>query len=388
MRNIWKTILLSAACLAATQSCVSGQSYYGQSFGDPSVYPQYPQYVQYPEGAPPVAPAMPAGEAALSDDQIDQLLSPVALYPDPLLSLIFPAATYPQDVAAAEQWLQATPNPTEEAINAQPWDPSIKGLVHYPTVLKMMSDQMDWTNALGAAFINQQQDVMDSVQRLRAAAQNAQNLRSTDQQQVLADEGAIRIEPVNPQVIYVPQYDPAIVYSQPCPIYWGSGYRLGDWCDNDFDWGSHFIIVGGGWFSHWHHPDDWDHHRGDWDHHPGNWHPDPHRWTRTPLRPAPRLTPQVITRTGLDHPRVSPARRPEGAVRQATPPARIGNPAGRIGSQPGRTTPGSVFVPQNRDSATREGNRGRGDRTDTSTGIRNRAPATVTPTAPATPARP
>ncbi len=339
MRQLWRIshYLVAAAVTAAITGCVSGQTY------DPSVYPQYPQYVQYPEGTPPVTPMVPAGQVALSPDQLDQLLGPIALYPDPLLSLIFPAATYPQDVASAEQWLQSTPNPTEAAITAQPWDDSIKGLVHYPTVLKMMSDQMDWTNALGAAFLNQQQDVMASVQRLRAAAQAAQNLQTTQQEQVLADGGAIRIEPVDPSVIYVPQYDPLLVYSNPCPINFGVGFPLGLWCNDDFDWGGGLVIVGGGWFSHWHHPDDWDRVHPGWDHRPPNWRPDPHTWTRAPLRPAPRLTPTVVTRVGLDHPRVSPARRPGVA------PARPVAPAARIGNAPAATPSKNVFSqPQSR----------------------------------------
>ena len=115
--------------------------------------PQYPQYVQYPQGAPPVMPGVPAAAVTLTADQIAQLLGPIALYPDPLLSLILPAATYPQDVAAAEQWLQATPNPTEADIAAQSWDASIKGLVHYPSVLTMMSDQIELDPGSGRGIL-------------------------------------------------------------------------------------------------------------------------------------------------------------------------------------------------------------------------------------------
>ena len=154
----------------------------GYALGQGIETPQYSQYVQYPPGASPIAPDE---EMTLSAAQMDGLLAPIALYPDPLLSLIFPAATYPQDVLAAEQWLQNTPGPTESDIAAQSWDASIKGLIHYPSVLKMMNDQISWTQALGASFAHNQQSVLDSVQRLRAQAQAAQNLQTTSQAQVL-----------------------------------------------------------------------------------------------------------------------------------------------------------------------------------------------------------
>jgi len=272
------------ASLCWVGGCASGQVTFEA--------PQYPLYVQYPDGAPPVTPAIAGAQVILTADQIDQLVGPIALYPDPLLSMIFPAATYPQDVVAAEQWLQATANPTEALIAAQSWDDSIKGLVHYPTVLKMMSDQMDWTQALGAAFVNQRQDVMASVQRLRARAQANHNLANNAQQQVVADGGAIRIEPVNPDVIYVPQYDPNLVYISPYAISFGIGFPIGLWCDNDFNWSGGFVVFGGGWYRGWHHPEAWDQHPPAWDRHPAGWQPHPQPWVRTSSRPAPRLTPE------------------------------------------------------------------------------------------------
>lgn len=129
-RMIW--CLLGLATFFGAAGCAVAQSGY-----EAPQYPQYPQYVQYPQAAPPVTPGVPAAQVTLSSDQIDQLLAPIALYPDPLLSLIFPAATYPQDLAAAAQWLAATPAPTEADIAAQAWDESIKGLVHYPTALQI-----------------------------------------------------------------------------------------------------------------------------------------------------------------------------------------------------------------------------------------------------------
>lgn len=291
MRRPWRVILSLAILFAA------GAPAMGQTEAD---FPQYPVYVQYPDDAPPVTPA---GQMTLTPDQIDQLVAPIALYPDPLLSLIFTGATYPDDIASAEQWLQDNPNPTEADIDAQNWDGSVKALVHYPTVLKAMNDQMDWTQALGAAFLNQQQDVLASVQRLRAQAQAAGNLQSTAQEQIVDDNGAIRIEPVDPNVLYVPQYDPNLVYTGPCPIYYGDGYPIGLWCDDDFDWGQDVIVVGGGWYSRWHHPEDWDRHPPAWNHHPPGWVASPKAWARATGRPPPRITPGAISHLGLNRPR-------------------------------------------------------------------------------------
>lgn len=334
MRKPWRMIgsLTGMASFAWIGGCAMGQSGFEA--------PQYPQYVQYPQGAPPVTPAVPGAQVVLSADQIDQLLAPIALYPDPLLSLIFPAATYPQDVVATEQWLQATPNPTEAEIAAQGWDDSIKGLVHYPTVLKMMSDQIDWTQALGAAFVNQQQDVLNSVQRLRARAESAKNLQTNQQEQVVTDAGAIRIEPVDPNVIYVPQYDPNLVYTSNYPISFGDGYPIGLWCDNDFDWNRRYIVIGGGWYRGWHHPEEWDRHPPVWDRHPAGWGAAPKPWVRTPRRPAPQLTPAVVAHVGLDRPRGAPAVNPASRTRQLSAPL-------PVGKQPVAPPSKNVFAPTN-----------------------------------------
>lgn len=281
--------------------------------------PQYPQYIQYPQGAPPVTPAIAEAQVTLTAAQIDQLLGPIALYPDPLLSLLFPAATYPQDVVAAEQWLGSSPNPTEAQIAAQSWDGSIKGLLHYPTVLAMMSTQIDWTQALGAAFLNQPKDVMASVQRLRTLAEAAKNLQTTQQEQVVSEGGTIRIEPVNPEVIYVPQYDPNVVYTSEYPVSFGIGWPLGLWCDNDFNWGGQYIVIGGGWYRGWHHPRAWDDHPPAWDRHGGGWAPAPHAWARDGGRPAPRMTPVVVGRVGLDRPRGTPGANGTAGVNRRLP---------------------------------------------------------------------
>ncbi len=310
-------------------------------FGDvvPIEAPQYPQYVQYPD-SPPVAPGVEAPATLLTGDQLDNLLAPVALYPDPLLAEMFPAATYPQDIATAQQWLQATPNPSEDAIDAQPWDDSIKAIMHYPSVLQYMAQNMDWTQTLGAAFLNQQQDVMDSVQRLRALAQYQQNLQANADQQIVIDNGDIRIEPVNPDLLYVPVYDPNVAYTQACTINYGVGFPIGFWCDNDFDWGGNFIIAGGGWYQRWNHPADWDRHPPAWGvHHPQN-APPAGRWNRRPGEPLPRVSTIGITRLGLNHPRtIGPARSGTpargGGATPRTPQARGPEVKTPLGSKPG-----------------------------------------------------
>jgi len=276
-------------------------------------------------------PAVPVAEVMLTAVQIDHLLGPIALYPDPLLSLVFPAATYPQDVVAAEQWLQAAPNPTEADIAAQSWDDSIKGLVHYPTVLTMMSGQIDWTQAVGAAFLNQQKDVLSSVQRLRAQAQAAQNLQTNQQEQVVADDGAIRIEPVDPDMMYVPQYDPDQVYTTQYLVSFGDGFPIGLWCDDDFNWNQGYIVNGGGWYRGWRHPVAWDQHPPAWDRHPAGWVAAAKPWARASQRPAPRITSAVVSRLDLDRPRGTPAANPAalrtGTARQLPAPLPIGKQA-------------------------------------------------------------
>jgi hypothetical protein len=246
----------------------------------------------------------------LSPAQIDQLVAPIALYPDPLLAQIFPATTYPQDLQDAQRWLQANPNPSEDAIDAQPWDPSVKALVHYPQVLKMLTDQMDITEALGAAFTGQQQDVLDSVQRLRGQAVASQSLQSTPQQQVLTDGGAVRIEPTSPDVVYVPVYDPAVVYYETVPITYFDPYPLGFWCDFDFDWGRRCVLVGDGWYRRWRHPRDWDRRLADrerdrqrFERQGGHWREADGRpavWRRDNNKRAPRISPQVAQRLRPD----------------------------------------------------------------------------------------
>jgi hypothetical protein len=288
------------------------------------------QYQQYPQGGTEPAPPVTPYPQKFTAGQIDQLVAPIALYPDPLLAQLFPAATYPDDVTAAAQWVQANANNiTEDAIAAGPWDPAIKAMIHYPTVLQMMAQQIAWTEVLGQVFMNQQQDVMDSIQRLRAEAQQAGSLQNNAQQQVVPDNGAIRIEPVNPDELYVPAYDPNLAYVEPAAIDYGSPIVIGIWLDNDFDWWHRCINVGGGWYRGWHHPPDWDRHPPRWDRHPPNYvAPSPYAWVRAPERPPlKRATVDVVNRAfahpgSAQHPVVVPGRRSVSGASPGVPEQR------------------------------------------------------------------
>jgi hypothetical protein len=149
-------------------------------------------------------------------EELDQMLAPIALYPDSLLAQILMAATYPLEVVQADRWAKANRNlggdQLNDALDQKEWDPSVKALVPFPQVLSMMSERLEWTQKLGDAFLDQQDEVMDTVQRLRARAQAAGNLRDTEEQRVMAEDGGIVIEPVNPEVVYVPVYDPTVIY--------------------------------------------------------------------------------------------------------------------------------------------------------------------------------
>jgi hypothetical protein len=181
-----------------------------------------------------------------SPEQLDNLLAPIALYPDPLLSQVLVAATFVDDVDEAARWIRA--NGTN-GIDDQPWDVSVKAVAHYPTVIYMMADKIDWTTSLGQAYVNQSTDVMTSVQRLRHMAHNAGNLVTTPQQQVLVEDEYISIVPYEAAYIYVPVYDPYICYyRRPAwglAITFGVGFLIGAWLNRDCDWHHHRVYYHG-----------------------------------------------------------------------------------------------------------------------------------------------
>ncbi len=196
--------------------------------------------------------------SSFTDQELDNLLAPIALYPDPLLAQMLPASTYPEEITDAENWLIR--GGAISGIDGQNWDESVKAIAHYPNILKMMVDNVDWTADLGDAFLNQPEDIARSIQRLRWQARDAGNLESTSQQNVITDGDYIEIVPAQPQYIYVPQYDPSVIYVQRwypggTPfITFGLGLVIGGWLTMDFDWGHHHVIYHGwnrpGWVNH------------------------------------------------------------------------------------------------------------------------------------------
>jgi Protein of unknown function (DUF3300) len=162
--------------------------------------------------------------AKISNQQLDSLTAPIALYPDALLAQVLMASTFPQDVQAAAAWSKANSkmqgDDAVKAVASESWDPSVQSLVAFPQVLATMSAKPDWVTQLGSAFLAQPNDVMDSVQRLRKQAQTAGNLKTNEQQKVVVEQSTIQIVPANPQVVYVPTYNPTVVYGAwPYPAY-------------------------------------------------------------------------------------------------------------------------------------------------------------------------
>ena len=179
----------------------------------------------------PAAPGVASTQAQVATfkkEEIEQLVAPIALYPDALIAQILMAATYPLEVVQAARWSKANPKvkgkALEDAMQKQPWDASVKSLTAFPQVLEMMSEKLDFMQKLGDAFIAQQKDVLDTIQRLRARADQTGNLKSGKELTVSkaqeSGQTVIKIEPADPQVLYVPTYDPTVVYGAwPYPAY-------------------------------------------------------------------------------------------------------------------------------------------------------------------------
>jgi hypothetical protein len=195
-------------------------SYPQQSYAQPQAYPG-PGQDQMQQGYGPPQPQM----QPLGAQQLEQLVAPIALYPDPLVAQVLTASTYPAQVADADRWRQAQGYAPAEQIAAgadgQNWDPSVKALTAFPQVLAEMDRNMRWTTDLGNAYYNQPQDILQAVQVMRQHAQAAGNLQTTPQETVSYDQGNIEVAPANPQVVYVPAYNPWAVYGQPISPYPG-----------------------------------------------------------------------------------------------------------------------------------------------------------------------
>jgi Protein of unknown function (DUF3300) len=214
---------------------------------------------------PRIAQASPPSDQAVKilPDQLDSLVAPVALYPDPLLAQTLAASTYPLELIQLQQWLAKNPGLKDQAladaVAKEPWDPSIQALAALPDVVKRLAADIQWTTDLGNAFLAQQGDVMDAVQRMRKKAQDKANLKSTEQQtvetRVVENKSVIVVEQANPQVVYVPSYDPVVVYGPPVypypPIYYppagyyaaglaisfGVGVMMGAFWSGGWGWG-------------------------------------------------------------------------------------------------------------------------------------------------------
>src|SRR6202035_5286479 len=208
----------------------------------------------------------PVVAAQPSPAQLQQLVAPIALYPDALVAQILAAATYPDQIVEADRWLQQHTDlkgeQLGEEVDKQPWDPSVKALTEFPSVLANMDKNLSWTSSLGDAYVNQQQALMGAVQVMRQRAKQAGNLNSTSQQAVSQQGQTIVIEPADPQVVYVPAYDPWLVYGEPLGVwpgwYWYPGlYLTGPGIAFGFGGGIGFFGgLGWGW-GHWGY--DWHH---------------------------------------------------------------------------------------------------------------------------------
>ena len=231
------------------------QQPYSQAYTPPSSgygygqgYPQQP-YAQQPyqapaQGYPQQYPQQAYGQAqsnqqSLNADQLEQLVAPIALYPDTLVAQMLAASTYPAQVMDADRWLQSQGNASPYQIaggaDVQNWDPSVKALTAFPQVLAEMDRNSRWTTDLGNAYYNQPQDVLEAVQVMRQRAQAAGNLQSSPQEQVNYDQGAIELTPPNPQTVYVPNYNPWSVYGDPVSPY--PGFSLAGALGSFFDSG-------------------------------------------------------------------------------------------------------------------------------------------------------
>ena len=236
--------------------------------------PQEQQAPPQDSQAPPQSGQAPApAYAPQTAQQLQQLVAPIALYPDSLVAQILAASTFPEQVVEADRWVQANPDlkgdALGKAVDQQPWDPSVKALTAFPSVLGNMDKNLSWTSSLGDAYYNQQQDVMDAIQVMRKRAEDAGNLKTTPQQTVSSQGSTVVIQPANPDVVYVPAYDPWLVYGGPIgpwpgwypyPGIWfggpylsfGLGFGIGwfggfgwGWGHWGFNWRGGYPIYGG-----------------------------------------------------------------------------------------------------------------------------------------------
>ena len=275
-------LILAAAVLVSTSPMVTGCSRGDdQPAGAPSTQAQASIAPTAAPAAPPPAAAAEPGPppGAATAQELQELVSPIALYPDVLVAQILAGSTYPTQVVEADRWLKQNPNVTGDQlagqVNQQPWDPSIKSLTQFPTVLQTMNDSLAWTSELGEAYYNQPADVMNAIQVLRNMAMSAGTLKSTAQQQVEVQpappptqssaqpsvQQTVIIQPAQPNTVYVPQYNPTTAYGAPVPaptgytgsdllltgvLSFGAGILLGSLINNgNNNWGCNWYGGGG-----------------------------------------------------------------------------------------------------------------------------------------------
>jgi hypothetical protein len=224
------------------------------------LFATWPQNLSADQDAQAPAQDAPAPYTQQTPEELQQLVAPIALYPDSLVAQVLAASTFPDQVVEADRWAQANPDLNGDAlgkaVDQQPWDPSVKALAAFPSVLGNMDKNLSWASSLGDAYYNQQQDVMDAIQVMRQRAQQAGALESTPQQIVETQGSTIEIEPASADVVYVPAYDPWSVYGGPI-VAWPGWYAYpGIWYGGPYlSFGAGFgvgFFGGFGWsWGHW-----------------------------------------------------------------------------------------------------------------------------------------
>jgi len=197
--------------------------------------------------APAAAQAYSQSERYYDRQQVEQLVAPIALYPDPLLAQMLTAAAYPEEILEARRYFDGRRG--YSALDRQDWDSSVRAVARYPEALDLLARDIAWTEALGIAYINQPDDVSDAIQRWRLQAWDLGNLRSDARQTVYVENGYVRIVPTQQEYVYVPSYDPRVIYfdryqpGYPGYLLFSSGYGIGSWFDRDWDWRSRRIYY-------------------------------------------------------------------------------------------------------------------------------------------------
>jgi hypothetical protein len=295
-----------------------------------------PRQTQTPpaQTAAQITPTTPT--ARLPNDQLDSLVAPIALYPDPLLAQVLAASTYPLEIVQLQQWMAKHTDLKGEALAAavekESWDPAVQGLAALPDVVKRLGDDIKWTTDLGNAFLAQQSDVMDAVQRMRKKASDQGNLKTTEQQKVTTEvvetKQVIVIQQANPQVVYVPAYNPVVVYGPPIypyppiyyppPGYWGGvaigfgvGIAMGAFWGGGWGYGPRWgygsvnININNRYVNHYNRYNNVNRYGGSWNHNPAHRGGAPYadrttanRYGGTARGDTPRAQPSAANRAG------------------------------------------------------------------------------------------